>query len=723
MKKYFICLYCSLCISTITYEQCTYFSKLTGGASHTLALKTNGTAWSWGANGQGQCGNGTYNTSYQQIQIGTATDWADVSAGGFHSLGLKTDGSLWAWGYNANGQLGIGNNTGNNAPVQVGSDTWKMISAGSTHSLAIQTNGTLWAWGDNSFGELGNGTNISTNLPVQIGVDANWSGVFASAHFSIAMKTDGTLWSWGYNNGGMLGDGTGTDRNYPLQIGSGTDWAMIAPGGGHVIGLKTDGSLWSWGNNNDGQLGNSTFGGVQANPTQIGTEANWNRISSGGSTSMAVKKNGSLWSWGNNAYGQLGDGTTANKNSPIQIAPSIVEVAVSAAGYFTSFYIGLDGAFRAWGDNGAGQCGIAGGPYYTPNIVNGSPFNPGLVLSGTIVSQTQSDINYYTSPDCRLAARIYKQGTASTPVSGNSTVKTWVETTQPPAFVKRHYEITPANNPGTAAGKVTLFFSQQEFNDFNNVNGIKLPGSPGDATGKANLRIEKRAGISSDGTGLPSSYTGPITTIDPDDNDIVFNFLFNAWEVRIDVTGFGGFFVKNTNFVLPLTLVSFSGEMRANNVSLSWETVNESNTSHFILQRSGDGRNFMPLGRVEAKNKPGNNSYQFTDISPATGTNFYRLVMMDRDDNKTLSQVIKINMGSGQAGIQVYPNPAKNYISLSNLTAGSSIIIFSAAGSLVKQLPVTSNSMLMDIRFLSAGLYIIQYSNSTSLQQWKLLKE
>ncbi|MFN8288808.1 MAG: T9SS type A sorting domain-containing protein [Chitinophagaceae bacterium] len=726
MRQNIIFLLFGLCITNIVKSQCTYYSRISGGkglSSHTLGLKTDGTAWSWGANGQGQCGNGTYNTSYQQIQIGTTADWADLSAGAVHSLGLKSDGSLWAWGYNANGQLGIGSYTGNNAPVQVGTSSWKDISAGNTHSLAIRTDGTLWAWGDNSFGELGNGTNTSFNTPVQVGTDINWKKVIASSFFSLAIKTDGTLWSWGYNNGGMLGDGTGTDRNYPLQVGTGNNWAMIASGGGHVIGLKTDGTLWSWGNNQDGQLGNGTFGGVQTTPVQVGTETDWSWVSSGGVSNLAVKKNGSLWSWGNNVYGQLGDGTTVSKNSPVQILSYLDDVAVSASGYYTSFYIGFDGAFRAWGDNGAGQCGISGGPFYMPNIANGTPFNPGLATNGTSVLQVQADINYYTSPDCRLMTRINKQGTAPNPVNGTTTTRVWVETIQPASFVKRHYEITPGTNPGTVSGKVTLFFTQQEFNEFNTINSVKLPVSAADASGKANLRIEKRDGISSDGTGLPSSYTGTVTTINPDDNDIVFNFQLNAWEVRIDVAGFSGFFAKTIGNALPLKLLSFSGKEQVNLVHLTWQTSDEANTSHFIIQRSSDGRLFMDLGSTIARNTNGNNSYDYIDNHPLSNINYYRLLMMDRDGKKTYSQVIRIDFSSRSTDMLVFPNPAKNSISLSNLTAGSMIRIFSADGRVAKQLSVTGNSMLADISSLASGLYIIQYCKDSQIQQQKLIKE
>ena len=190
-----------------------------------------------------------------------------IAPGTYHTLAIKNDGSLWAWGYNYYGQLGDGTNTNRNTPVQIGTATnWASISAGFYYSLAIKNDGTLWAWGYNTFGQLGIGNTTNQLSPVQVGTANNWASVSAGYQHSLAIKTDGTLWAWGYNNGGQLGDGTYTSRNTPEQIGTATNWANISAGGYFIsnyryefsIATQTNGSLWAWGANAQGQLGDGT---------------------------------------------------------------------------------------------------------------------------------------------------------------------------------------------------------------------------------------------------------------------------------------------------------------------------------------------------------------------------------------------------------------------------------------------------------------------------------
>jgi alpha-tubulin suppressor-like RCC1 family protein len=168
------------------------FSNKPGTLVGNIALRSDGTLWSWGFNGNGQLGIGD-NTAFDfPVQVGTATDWSDIVCGSFHVLALKTDGTLWAWGLNNNGQLGISNNTSQNSPVQVGNETtWSKIEAGLGHSAAIKTDGSLWMWGNNFFGQLGDGTTMDANAPVQIGTDNNWKTISAGSH-CIALRTNGS---------------------------------------------------------------------------------------------------------------------------------------------------------------------------------------------------------------------------------------------------------------------------------------------------------------------------------------------------------------------------------------------------------------------------------------------------------------------------------------------------------------------------------------------------
>ncbi len=240
--------------------------------------------------------------------------------------------------------------------LQLSAQCWENISAGYNHSLAVKNDGTLWAWGSNGGGRLGDNTTVSKNIPTQIGTDANWVDVEASFSSSYAIKTDGTLWAWGINADGQLGLGTTTfSYRVPTQVGTDTNWQSISSHDDYCIAIKTDGSLWAWGRNNYGQLGDNTTTNKNA-PVQIGTDTDWQSLSNGQSHSLAIKSNGTLWAWGNNANGALGDGTFVNKSVPVQIGTSNNWQKIDA-GFGHSLGVKTDGTLWAWGANSNGEYG------------------------------------------------------------------------------------------------------------------------------------------------------------------------------------------------------------------------------------------------------------------------------------------------------------------------------------------------------------------------------
>jgi len=327
------------------------------GYSHTVAIRTDGTLWTWGNNDQGQLGTSSPATQNVPTKMGTSNDWNTVAAGWGHTVALKTDGSLWAWGYGGLGQIGNGTYTTNfNPPQQIGvAKNWQTIVTGHGYTVALKTDGTLWAWGNNFSGQLGNGTTFDKNIPTQVGTASDWQTVVAGMHHTVALKKDGTLWAWGKNTLGELGDGTTTNSRSPKQIGTATDWKTIAAGSDHTIAIKTDGTLWIWGDNTSGALGDGTT--VSKNvPTQIGTSTDWKTLNGGVNYTMAVKTDGSLWAWGNNSDGEFGNGTKINSLIPVQIGTES-NWQIIDGGAIHTVALKSDESLWTWGSNSLGQLG------------------------------------------------------------------------------------------------------------------------------------------------------------------------------------------------------------------------------------------------------------------------------------------------------------------------------------------------------------------------------
>ena len=334
--------------------------QVVGGDSHTCALKNDGSVFCWGYNIDGQLGDNTTSQKSSPIQVlgvgavGTLSDVVQIAAGASHTCALKNDGSVFCWGLDDDGQLGDDSTDSKLTPVQVlGVDATGVLSdiiqiaAGSSHTCALKNDGSVFCWGNNWAGELGDNTTTKRYTPVQVlGVDAvgtltDVGQVASGGAFSCALKNDGSVFCWGYNGAGELGDGSYVDKLTPVQVlgvdgvGTLTDVSQITTGWDHACALKTDGSVNCWGYNPYGQLGDNTTTNKNV-PVQVldadgtGFLTGVNGIAAGMDYVCALKTDGSVFCWGYNNYGQLGDDTTVQKLIPVQV------LGVGAVGTFSN---------------------------------------------------------------------------------------------------------------------------------------------------------------------------------------------------------------------------------------------------------------------------------------------------------------------------------------------------------------------------------------------------
>jgi alpha-tubulin suppressor-like RCC1 family protein len=258
------------------------------------------------------------------------------SVGQGHMVALKNDGSIWSWGLNDRGQLGDNTTTNRSSPVQVVTGgTWKKAVAAYNHTLAIKDDGTLWVWGSNQGGSLGDGTILHRSSPIQtLALGTDWKQVGGGFTHSAAIKNDGSLWNWGNNISGQLGDGTATHRSSPVQtIAGGTDWKLVTCGDYFSAAIKNDGTTWAWGNNQYGQLGNGNINFYSSPVQNVAGGTDWKKIDAGHQYVAAIKHDNSLWMWGRNTWGMLGDGTILHKSSPIQTIVAGTNWKQVSAGY------------------------------------------------------------------------------------------------------------------------------------------------------------------------------------------------------------------------------------------------------------------------------------------------------------------------------------------------------------------------------------------------------
>lgn len=333
------------------------FSFASAGSVSTCALRVDNSLWCWGDNKYGILRVTGTSTRLRPTEA-TPSGWSAVSVGVTHACGLRTDGTLSCWGNNGSGQLGAGNTGSDNLQVEVPDGPWQSVSAGIYQTCAIKTDGTLWCWGDNGNGQLGTGNRLAAFAPTQV----SGSGyVQVSSRFlhTCAVKEDGTMWCWGINNNLQLAQESPATLYQPEQVAV-SGWRQVAVGFSHTCGIKQDSSLWCWGANMTGQIGAATLpvedDSRTSTPLQI--PGTWTTVSAGATHTCGIMVDGTLWCWGDNSAGQLGLASKISQSSPTSVTVPGLGWSQVSTGLVHTCAVATDASLWCWGEGSDGELGV-----------------------------------------------------------------------------------------------------------------------------------------------------------------------------------------------------------------------------------------------------------------------------------------------------------------------------------------------------------------------------
>lgn len=349
-------------------------AAIAAGVSQTCAVNSGGGVMCWGDNYYGQVGDGTNIRRSTPVAVtGLGSGVAAIAAGSYHTCNLATGGGVKCWGYNLSGQLGNGTSTNRKTPVDVtglGSGVIA-IAAGAFHTCALTSGGGAKCWGSNAYSQLGDGTSANRYAPVNVtGLESGVAAIAAGGRHTCALTSSGGVKCWGSNGYGQLGDGTNTQRSTSVDVaGLGSGVVAITAGEYHTCALTSASGVKCWGYNSSGRLGDGTSTNRSTPVDVTGLGSVVSSIAAGGPHTCALTAGGGVKCWGDNTLGQLGDGTTSSKSTPVGVTGLGSGVATIAAGGLHSCALTHGGGVKCWGDNTTGQLGT--NPGWTPADVSG----------------------------------------------------------------------------------------------------------------------------------------------------------------------------------------------------------------------------------------------------------------------------------------------------------------------------------------------------------------
>lgn len=332
------------------------------GYLHTCALSSAAVAWCWGYNNYGQLGDGTTTQRLVPVPVsGLPGSVQAISAGYLHTCALTSAGAVWCWGYNNYGQLGDGTTTQRLIPVPVSglSAGIQAIGAGENHNCALTNSGAAWCWGYNLDGQIGDGTTTDRLTPTTVsGLSSGVQKLATGGWHTCALNEAGAPLCWGSNTYGQLGDGTTTRRLTPAAV-SGLSGGIRSISGGiyHTCGLTNMGAALCWGYNLWGQLGDGTTTSRRTPVAVSGMSSDVQAIQAGAAGSTCALVNGGAWCWGFNSYGNIGDGSSTNRLAPVAVSGLSSGMQAISPGYYHSCGSTTAGAMWCWGRNDRGQIG------------------------------------------------------------------------------------------------------------------------------------------------------------------------------------------------------------------------------------------------------------------------------------------------------------------------------------------------------------------------------